>query len=277
MSALPTISLIVAVYNGASTLQRLLDSIAAQTFRDFELIIMDGGSSDGSVDLLRQNQDLITKWHSEPDEGLYHAWNKALACAQGTWIAFLGADDFLWQPTALEGLVPALRTAEGDGVRVVYGSIKVVNKHGEAIDTIGRPWPEIRQLFRQEMCLPHPGLMHHRSLFAERGMYDQSFKIAADYELLLRELRERPACFVPNHTVAGWTIGGISSDRKNLARMLREVARAKRQNGLSVMPRYWGALPRAMIRHVLFRVVGEAAVSQLAALYRRSTGKGVCP
>ena len=88
------ISIIMALYNGAATLRRCLDSVKSQTYRNIELIVIDGGSSDGSLEILRQYQDSIHYWESEPDRGIYHAWNKGLDHVTGDWVNFLGADDY---------------------------------------------------------------------------------------------------------------------------------------------------------------------------------------
>ena len=90
----PLISIIVAVYNGEKTLQRCIDSVFSQTYPHKELIIIDGGSTDGTVDILQTNNDKITYWKSEPDNGIYQAWNKALDHAKSDWICFLGSDDY---------------------------------------------------------------------------------------------------------------------------------------------------------------------------------------
>ena len=100
-SPAPLISIIVAVFNGKETLQQCIDSVAQQTYQNKELIVIDGGSNDGTLDLLNQNSSRLT-WLSEPDSGVYSAWNKGLARAKGEWVCFLGADDFLWDANVLE-------------------------------------------------------------------------------------------------------------------------------------------------------------------------------
>jgi glycosyltransferase involved in cell wall biosynthesis len=92
------ISVIVAVFNGAKTLQQCIDSVAGQTYPHKELIVIDGGSIDGTREILEGDATKLAYWVSEPDRGIYHAWNKALARARGDWICFLGADDYLWSP-----------------------------------------------------------------------------------------------------------------------------------------------------------------------------------
>ena len=92
--SLPLITIIIAVFNGAKTLQQCIDSVAQQSYPNKELIIIDGGSKDGTLDLLKANSEKIDYWVSETDNGIYNAWNKGLAQANGDWICFLGADDF---------------------------------------------------------------------------------------------------------------------------------------------------------------------------------------
>ena len=152
----PRISLIMAVRNGAATLPRALDSVAAQTYSNRELIVMDGASSDGTVGILRAHADTIAHWESAPDRGIYHAWNKALARATGDWIGFIGSDDFLWTPDALEKLAAGL-PAPGSGIRVAYGQIAVLSPSGEVARYEGRPWEKVRRGLRWTGTLPHPG------------------------------------------------------------------------------------------------------------------------
>ena len=89
----PLVSIIIAVYNGANTLQDCLDSIKQQTYQNIELIIIDGGSTDATIDVLNEYDAQISYWISEPDDGIYNAWNKGVVQAKGEWICFLGADE----------------------------------------------------------------------------------------------------------------------------------------------------------------------------------------
>ena len=104
----PLISVIIAVFNGVKTLQQCINSVIQQNYKNIELIVIDGGSSDGTIDLLVLNSRDITYWISEADRGIYNAWNKALEQAHGDWICFLGADDFLWDEQVLVRMVSEL-------------------------------------------------------------------------------------------------------------------------------------------------------------------------
>ncbi|MGZ4970754.1 MAG: glycosyltransferase family 2 protein, partial [Methylobacter sp.] len=160
----PLISIIIAVFNCAKTLQQCIDSVAQQTYANKELIIIDGGSKDGTVDVLESNGDKLGYWLSEPDNGIYNAWNKGLSQAKGEWICFLGADDFFWDAQVLERMAAQLATVPAD-IRVAYGQIMLLNNDGKNLYPIGEPWQGVKERFKQVMSIPHPGLMHRRGLF----------------------------------------------------------------------------------------------------------------
>lgn len=95
------ISVVIATYNCAETLQDCLDSIYAQTYPDIDIVVIDGGSKDATVQVIRSNEEYLGYWISEPDRGIYDAWNKAIIQAKGEWVYFLGADDVLHAPDFL--------------------------------------------------------------------------------------------------------------------------------------------------------------------------------
>lgn len=275
MAPAPLITVVVATLDAARSLPRCLASLRAQTFRDFEVLVMDGGSTDGTQALLAAS-DAVTAWRSAPDAGLYAAWNAALPLARGEWICFLGADDWLWDADALARLVPHLKAPPPAGgeravpprVRIVYSRVRQVDAAGETVEELGEPWETFRAKFRSRDCLPHPGLMHHRSLFAEHGAFDASLTLAADYEFLLRELKGRDAHYVPALTVgASW---GGRTTRLDLAReRLRQTGEALRRHGLRPPAwtwAWWSLLVR--VHGVLAGALGERAAARLADLYR---------
>jgi len=270
VAAAPLISVVIATRNAAAQLPRCLDSLRRQAFRGFEVLVMDGGSTDGTIAVLEASGDVVSAWRSEPDRGIYSAWNGALPLARGEWICFLGADDWLWDAGSLERLVPHLRGAL-PRYRVVYGKLRQVDEAGRVVEELGRPWPELRPRFLSHDCLPHPGLMHHRSLFERHGRFDESFRIAADYEFLLRELVAGEALFVPE-LVAGASWGGRSTSPENFAESLDEIERALRMHGLRPpLPKwlYWKLLARAYLG--LHALVGRERARRLADFYRALT------
>lgn len=253
----PSISIVVAVFNGALTLQRCIDSVARQTYPHKELIVIDGGSSDGTDEILKASNEKIAYWVAEPDRGISHAWNKALLRAHGEWICFLGADDLFWDTTVLGRISEQLRGLS-PSIRVVYGQNMLVNGRGESLYPMGASWQTLKGKFRTSMCLPHPGMMHHRSLFEQHGPFDESFRIAGDYEMLLRELKHADALFIPNLIIAGVRQGGISSNPNSSLLVLAESRRAQRMHGRRFPPLIWmWSMIKVYLRLLLWLVLGE--------------------
>jgi glycosyltransferase involved in cell wall biosynthesis len=268
----PLISVIVAVFNGKATLQQCLDSVAQQTYANKELIIIDGGSKDGTVELLEENRNKFSYWISEPDRGIYNAWNKGLAQAQGEWICFLGADDYFWDDTVLERMAVQLQMLPTN-IRVAYGQIMMVNTEGASLYPLGEPWEKIKGRFKQVMCIPHPGAMHRHSLFEQHGQFDESFHIAGDYELLLRELKVANAFFMPDIITVAMRQGGISSTPANSLLQLREIRRAQRMHGQYFPGRFWlMAMMRVYMRLLLWSALGERMARKALDLGRRMMG-----
>lgn len=269
----PLISVVIAVFNGAETMQRCIDSVSVQTYAAKELIVIDGGSTDGTVEMLRQNESKLAYWESGADRGIYHAWNKGIAHARGEWICFLGADDYFWRTDVLERMAPVLSRAYPP-VRVVYGEVLRTNRLGEEVVRVGEHWQSAKETFNQVINIPHPGLMHHRSLFAEYGAFDESFRIAGDYELLLRELRDGNALFVPGLVVAGVQHGGVSATPQGRLLSLVESRRAQRMHGIKRPGRVWVvAYTKALIRLWLWRALGSRIAPYVFDFGRLISGK----
>lgn len=252
---LPRISIVIAVYNGASTIQRALDSVFEQTYRGVEIVVIDGGSTDGTQAILERNASRIAYWESEPDRGVYHAWNKALDHVTGQWVCFLGADDRYRGPAVMADVAAALGADAGQH-RVAYGSINKVFPDGTVEHRQSSPWTKGRRKgFLRGRMIPHPATFHHRSLFELHGRFDESFRIAGDYELLLRELVRHEPLFLPV-LVADWYAGGVSDVPANRYLVEREVYRARHLRGIAKAPpwrapRLYQALARTWIdRHI---------------------------
>jgi hypothetical protein len=169
----------------------------------------------------------------------------------------------------LEQFAGPLAAAEGQ-FRVVYGEIIRVDGSGSVISTKGAPWPSIRLRFRKHMVLPHQGVFHHKSLFERWGVFDERYQISGDYELLLRELVEHEALFIPS-VVVDMLIGGISDSADHRLTHRRESLRARRAHGLvswSAWFRKWRRLERARFRVWLTRRLGERASRRIVGIYR---------
>ena len=213
------VSIITAVYNAANTLEECLLSVRNQSYHDVEHIIIDGGSTDGSVELIRRHSSELAYWISEPDTGVFDAWNKGLAAATGEWIAFLGAEDVLL-PDAVSRYLAVCR---GTNAEYVSSLVRYI-RPGLPDKIIGRPWSW--PAFQRKMTTAHVGSLHRFDLFCKYGNYDTSYEIVGDYELLLRPGKNLTSLFLGEVTVK--MLAGGNSDRFPA---LTEARRAKIRTG----------------------------------------------
>lgn len=270
---LPLVSIVVAVFNGSATLQQCIDSVAQQTYPNRELIIVDGASTDGTVELLQANHERVTYWISEPDGGIYSAWNKGLALAKGEWICFLGADDFFWNAQALAQMTESLAKLQSN-IGVAYAPVMLVNAEGEQLYPVGEPWGKLKERFKQLSCIWHQGVMHRRSLFERHGRFNETFRIAGDYELLLRELKNADAVFIPDVIITAMRQGGISNNPANTLQTMRELRRAQKMHGQTQPGSLWVmAMVRVYARLLLWHVFGERVSRKLLDVGRRIMGR----
>ncbi|HUP88516.1 MAG TPA: glycosyltransferase family 2 protein [Longimicrobiales bacterium] len=271
MKAKVMFSIIIAVRNGAETLRQSIESVAGQTFQSRELIVIDGASTDGTLDVIAACEPAITYWSSEPDRGIYQAWNKALARANGEWHWFLGADDFLVSADVLANVAMLLAEVPRD-VHVAYGRVHNIAWDGTYLYSRGEDWAKIGRRYKQQMTIPHQGVLHRRSLFEKHGVFDESFEIAGDYELLLRELKSGTATYLPLDVTA-MRQGGLSGDLSKSLTILREVRTAQLRNGLIWPGAYWlSAVLRAWIRILIWSLLPEKTARGLLDFGRRILG-----
>ncbi|MDT3367173.1 MAG: glycosyltransferase [Bacteroidota bacterium] len=200
------ISIIIATYNAQKRLGRCLDSILSQKTDDVELIIIDGGSKDQTRSIIEDYKSIVDYSISEKDDGIYHAWNKGVKIAKGDWIMFLGADDCL-TPGAIRKIMQYLSSINYDECDYVSAKINYLDEQGQLIKIIGKAWCWIE--FRNKMTVAHVGSLHSRMFFNEIGLFDTSYKICADYELLMRKKENLRACFM-NEVIASMEFGGVS-------------------------------------------------------------------
>jgi glycosyltransferase involved in cell wall biosynthesis len=213
----PKISLITAVYNNASTLEATLTSIVSQKYENLEYIIVDGGSTDGSQDILKKYSRLVTTLISEKDSGIYDALNKGIKASTGDIVGFLNADDHFASDTVLKTIAEAF---EDPGVSGLYSDLDYISSSG----TVIRHWQS--RAFNEHMLLegwmpPHPTLYLRKSIYDQVGLFDLQYKIASDYDMVLRVFTLPNAHFhyLPMVTVK-MRVGGASN--RNIQRILRK-------------------------------------------------------
>lgn len=215
----PRLSIIVATWNAVGALERCLKSIISQDFASWELLIPDAASTDGTAELIRKYEKHIAWWRSEPDQGIYDAWNKALPHARGEYVCFLGADDAWHSQVSLLTAFDVIDNREYD---LVTARGHLIDRNGNLLEAFGKPWDYRAVMRRMTIC--HPGAFHRRNLFKRFGMFDSSYRICADYDFLLRLPAELRTLHIdaPMVDVSDF---GISRDHRWL--MLRERYRAQ--------------------------------------------------
>lgn len=217
------ISIIIATFNAANTLKRCLDSIVPQLTPACELIIIDGGSKDRTNDIINSYGCAIDKHISEPDRGIYDAWNKGLKVSRGDWIMFIGADDMLLEG-ALDFYLDYISEHTQDGIDFISAKIKSVREDYSFLQYTGKLWNYDR--CRINMDVTHSGSLTNRNYFKRIGMFNISYKIVGDYELLMRGGKQMKAAFV-DYPILAMPIGGASFSVKGL----KEQFKVKRSIG----------------------------------------------
>ncbi|MGQ8337734.1 glycosyltransferase family 2 protein [Sunxiuqinia sp. A32] len=225
------ITLITATYNSYPNILDTLDSIQQQTYNDIEWIIIDGGSTDETQTVLKNNP-LVSHSISESDEGIYDALNKGIKMSTGDVIGFVHSDDVFASPSTLEDLVKAFQKTQADGV---FGDLQYVDKNDT--NKVIRYWKS--KLFKHQNLrygwMPaHPTLFLKKEVYQKHGEFDLSFKIAADYDFMLRILQDTKLGFqyLP-HVITKMRVGGASN--KSLANIIlksKEDLRAIRNNNI---------------------------------------------
>lgn len=238
------ISVITAVLNRASTLDAAMRSVHGQRWPDIEHIVIDGGSTDGSLEILQSHRQRISKLVSEPDQGIYDALNKGIGAATGDIVGFMHADDEFASPDALAHIA---RAFDNPAVEAAYGDLVYVRKGDSSrVVRYWRAGEYQRTQLAQGWMPPHPTFYVRRDVYARCGGFDTRFKIAADYENMLRILWRggvQPA-YVPEVLVR-MRVGGISNmSLFNVLHKSREDYAAMRQNGI-------GGLQALVLKNVM--------------------------
>lgn len=227
------VSIVTVSFNAATTIADTLRSVAEQTYPSIEHIVIDGGSTDGTQDIVRQFPHLA-RMVTESDSGLYDAMNKGWKAASGEIVGWLNADDTLAGPEAVSQIVSGFRPE----VDAVAASIVMVDpgNPGRIIRTYSSDGFTLDWL-RYGYAVPHPGFYIRRNVLARIGGYDLRFPLASDFDLIARALyRERiPFQLLPD-IVVRMRMGGRSFGPVAALRMLREVYRSCRHNGIPTNP-----------------------------------------
>ena len=216
------ISIIIATYNSEHDIQNCLTSLMNQSSNLFEVIIIDGDSSDNTKEIIKNNS-IVTYFLSETDNGIYDAWNKGLKVVNSEWVMFLGSDDTL-EEFAIEKYIHFLKSNKG--LDYVSAKANLVDKNNIILEVIGERWKFGK--FKRFMNVCHTSSITNMNLFKKYGVFNSSYKIAGDYEFLLRPGKELKAGFM-NSILCNMKEGGVSNNM--IKEVLKESFNAKRSTG----------------------------------------------
>ena len=228
------ISLITACYNSAATISTCFDSVLSQQGVDLEYIVVDGGSKDETVDIIKEYSTRSTcstwfKYISEPDQGMYDAINKGIKMATGDVVGILNADDMFESENTLAHIAAAFTSDLGAiyaDIRFVKDDLQTTSRYYSA--KRWKPW-----MLQWGKMPPHPSVYIRRELFDKLGLYKLGYDIAADYELLIRYLRKAGIkTRYLNECVVRMRMGGKSTRGwKSFKTLNKEIVRGNRENG----------------------------------------------
>lgn len=230
------VSIITVVFNSKNTIEHTIESVLSQNYKNIEYIIIDGGSTDGTVDIIKKYENRLAYWVSEPDDGLYDAMNKGIKAATGDIVGILNSDDIYADGSVIEETVNIISKEKVD---TCYGDLVYVDK--DNTKNVIRYWNSgnfLRDRFKRGWMPPHPTFFVRREIYQKYGLFNTNFPIAADYELMLRFLYKSgcSTAYIPKVLVKMRTGGNSSPSLANTIKANIECYRAWKVNGLNPNP-----------------------------------------
>jgi len=237
----PTLTVITVVYNNVRDIERTIKSVVNQTYPHIEYIVIDGGSTDGTVNIINRYASRIARFVSEPDKGIYVAMNKGLALATGEYVLFMNSGDEIY---ANDTVAQVFATA--DDADIYYGETELFDADWQSLGLRRHAIPEQFdwKSFRYGMNISHQAIYVRRSLAAR---YDPSYQLSADIDWVIRAAKAAKNIVNTKRIVAKYLVGGMSKQRH--WQSLKER--------FAIFSKYYGLMPN-IINHVViaFRLVG---------------------
>lgn len=243
------ISIVTVTYNSASTLRDTIESVLKQKYSDYEYLVIDGGSKDNTVDIIKEYEPKFEgrmKWASEKDKGMYDGINKGIRIATGDVVGIINSDDFYHRSDVFDIINKTFE--ENKGIQAIYGDVRFV--HPDNLEKTvryysckhWRPWR-----FRFGFMPAHPTFFTYKENFEKYGYYQYDYHIAADYELLIRHLytNKVPAKYVPLDFMKMRTGGRSTNGWKANVLLNKEIVRACKENGI------WTCMPLLFMKYFI--------------------------
>ncbi|WP_020485690.1 glycosyltransferase family 2 protein [Methylomonas sp. MK1] len=225
----PLISILTAVFNSASSIEKTILSVLSQDYDNLEFIIIDGGSTDGTVDIIKKYENSIDYWVSEQDKGISDAFNKAVNLAAGDYVNFQGAGDYLLSNSVVSEMMQSIDLSRD---LLICGRVQRVSDSND--DRVLWVAPKVyREKFDKrtllfKMSLPHQALFTHKKMFEMYGIFDLNNLYCMDYEHLLRAYKNFPPVVLKNIMFSAWREGGVGTQK--VRETLSEYGRIKVKN-----------------------------------------------
>jgi len=270
----PLVTIITVVFNDENTVEATIQSVIAQSSKDIEYLIIDGGSTDGTLDVVRRYEHAVNHWLSERDEGIYDAFNKGVRNAHGEWILFLGAGDLLFDHESIQNAAAQLKSAGGD-VQAAYGRVVRLSADGAFVEEENGPWASMRDKWRggRQVMPQHQGVFERRKFLVDH-VFDVKYTIVADYKSFAQAIAVTPPLYL-DCVIARVRVGGVSSSpRKNLAAAL-EIIRLNRElgRGSAHLPHQLFFGLKSAVKTFLAIVLPMRGALKIIDVYRRLTGR----
>ncbi len=225
MSEKPLLSVITVNLNNIEGLKKTMQSVFQQTRQEFEFIIIDGGSTDGSKELIEQNSEKVDYWVSEPDKGIYNAMNKGVLKSKGGFLLFLNSGDWLYEETTLEKACSAFSTKSS----IYYGNVVRIYQNDK--ETIKTYPSQLSFSFFMDSALAHQAVFIERNLFFDLSLYDESYEVLGDWEFLIKAIcKYNVKTRYLNLIIANYPMDGISSSFEGRQIMKNERERCYKKH-----------------------------------------------
>ena len=269
LESYPLVTIITVVYNNERYLAAAIDSVLTQSYENLEYIIVDGSSTDGTLDLIRQHEEQIDYWISEPDNGLYDAMNKGIALATGEVIGILNSDDLYYSNTVARVVERYRQTHHSC---VIYGSMRKF-ADGEDSISINRGDLSDRAFETASIVINHPTCFVSRSLYKDFGGFKPEYEVGADRELMMRFHRQGVKFINLEQAIAQFRLGGTTSNQSLSHIFNREIVQeykllsAYDTDNITVAKVLGKKIVRGLRKWLIYRILGEKLTNKIIMSY----------
>ena len=247
----PRVTIITAVFNGEKHIEETIKSIISQDYENFEYIIIDGGSTDGTVDIIKKYENKIQYWVSEKDQGISDAFNKGVKASTGDYINFQGDGDRLYTKDVISKV---FKDEEFSQIMLISCRIERVSEEGKGLFLSKYIKKFNKKSLIHKLKIPHQGLFTHRSYYEKYGLFDLDNIFCMDYEILLKSYHEFPQVYTKNIVVSKWRDDGVGNGR--ILEIFKEYNHIKLKNKIAHPYYLWIINNWILLKYHLKKILG---------------------